>query len=174
MDFKKFNEIAELVGILAIVASLIFVGLELRQSDKIAKAEVLADYIAMSTEKNAAIIAEPDIWLRGNAGEELTDAEQVVFEHQVRNETDRAWFAVEQYILIGYKDFIEGDYAEFALFLYEHPGARKVWIEREKARTVYFAALLNTDGEVSEFNEKVLGYLSNLEAQFGQSTIDAE
>jgi uncharacterized protein YacL (UPF0231 family) len=92
-------------------------GLELRQSDKIARAEVLADYVTMSTEKNAAIIAEPDIWLRGNAGEALTDAEQIVFEHQVRNETDRAWFAVEQYKLIGYKDFLEGDYAEFALFL---------------------------------------------------------
>ena len=40
MEFKKFNEIAELVGIVAIVASLVFVGLQMRQDHVIARSEL--------------------------------------------------------------------------------------------------------------------------------------
>lgn len=42
MEFRKFNEIAELVGIVAIVASLIFVGLQMRQDHMIARSELAA------------------------------------------------------------------------------------------------------------------------------------
>lgn len=38
MDFEKVKEVAELVGLAAIVASLIFVGLQLKQSQDIALA----------------------------------------------------------------------------------------------------------------------------------------
>ena len=37
MKFEKFNAVAELVGIAAIVASLVFVGLQLRQDQVIAR-----------------------------------------------------------------------------------------------------------------------------------------
>jgi len=40
VDFRKVNEVAELVGIVAIVASLIFVGLQLKQASDIAQNEV--------------------------------------------------------------------------------------------------------------------------------------
>lgn len=40
MEFKKFNEIAELVGIVAIVASLIFVGMQIRQDHVIARSQL--------------------------------------------------------------------------------------------------------------------------------------
>ncbi len=174
MDFKKFNEIAELVGIVAIVASLIFVGLELRQSHNIAKAEVMANYVANSTEKNNAIILRPDVWLKGNAGEELSEAEQVVFEYQVLNENDRAWFAIEQYKLIGYEDWVELDAMEFAIFLYQNPGARKVWIARENRREPYFAVLMNNDGDTSEFGDNVSSYLNILDSRFGELDVQAE
>ena len=40
MNFKVWNEIAELVGIAAIVASLVFVGLQMRQDHVIARSEL--------------------------------------------------------------------------------------------------------------------------------------
>jgi len=40
MKFKEWNEIAELVGIAAIVASLVFVGLQMRQEHIIARSEL--------------------------------------------------------------------------------------------------------------------------------------
>lgn len=40
MKFKEWNEIAELIGIAAIVASLVFVGLQMRQDHVIARSEL--------------------------------------------------------------------------------------------------------------------------------------
>lgn len=40
MKFKVWNEIAELIGIAAIVASLVFVGLQMRQDHVIARSEL--------------------------------------------------------------------------------------------------------------------------------------
>ena len=174
MDFKRFNEIAELVGIVALVISLIFVGLQLQQSYNIAKAEVMANYVANSTEKNYSIMLKPDIWIKGNAGEDLSESEQVIFEHLVLNEIDRAWFAVEQYKLIGYEDWIEPDTAEFAMFLHKNPGARNVWLTRENERTPYFAAAFNTDGNITEFHTNVKFYLNIFDTRFGRSSIETE
>ena len=42
VKFKEWNEIAELVGIAAIVASLVFVGLQMRQDHTIARAQLAA------------------------------------------------------------------------------------------------------------------------------------
>jgi hypothetical protein len=43
MKFKEWNEIAELVGIAAIVASLVFVGLQMRQDHVFARSELGSD-----------------------------------------------------------------------------------------------------------------------------------
>ena len=64
-DFKKFNEIAELVGIVAIVASLVFVGMQMRQSQRIALAEVeginaaasQAQYVLLDDDETAESVA---------------------------------------------------------------------------------------------------------------------
>lgn len=42
MKFKEWNEIAELIGIAAIVASLVFVGLQMRQDHDLARFELAA------------------------------------------------------------------------------------------------------------------------------------
>ena len=44
MKFKEWNEIAELVGITAIVVSLVFVGYELRQSTAIARSDAYSNF----------------------------------------------------------------------------------------------------------------------------------
>jgi hypothetical protein len=44
MKFKEWNEIAELVGIAAIVVSLVFVGYELRQSTAIARSDAYSNF----------------------------------------------------------------------------------------------------------------------------------
>lgn len=81
MKFEQWNEIAELVGTDAVVASLIFVGLQLQQTQqqlqqdqKIATAEMNSSYVANLIESNNAIADNIDVWLRGNAGEELGPA----------------------------------------------------------------------------------------------------
>ena len=86
MKFEQWNEIAELVGTVAVVASLIFVGLQLQQTrqqleqeGKIALTEMNSNHVTNVIESDNAIIQNVDIWLRGNAGEQLSRAEQEIW-----------------------------------------------------------------------------------------------
>ena len=50
MNYERWKDIADLIGTVAIVASLIFVGLELKQSRQIAVADVYQQRTAMNIE----------------------------------------------------------------------------------------------------------------------------
>jgi hypothetical protein len=69
-----------LVGIAAIVASLIFVGVQLRQDGQIAEAERLATEQILDLEISRFIDERRDVWRKGLAGEELSADDQVSFD----------------------------------------------------------------------------------------------
>ena len=131
MDFKKFNEIAELVGIAAVVASLLFVGLQLRQSQLIALAEVDGSIIAGSIEMASLISDNSEVWSRGAMDEELRASEMAVFESIVVALAAQSYHMAYQYRLLGDDDTADSVVHEFAAYLHARPGARRVWIERE-------------------------------------------
>jgi len=131
LESRNIREIAELLGIAAIVASLVFVGLQLRQSDQIASAEREATYGMMSIELAALISDHADVWVRGDAQEKLSEADAVVFERLVVAVNDQNYSAYRQLQQMageeGAREFLRG----FSMYLYRHPGARQVWSERE-------------------------------------------
>lgn len=129
---KSLNRkaIAELVGFVAIVASLVFVGLELRQAQRIAIAEGWSSNFATRIEVANSIKEDMVIWKKGALGDELNEEESAVFAILL-NELNDNYF--QGYLLT---QLIEGQSAaefnahEFARFLYHSPGARKIWQER--------------------------------------------
>ncbi len=131
MSFKKFNEVAELLGMVAIVASLIFVGLQLRQSQRIALAEVEAANSSASIELASLLSDHSEAWVRGIAGEELEDSDAEVFKNIVITLTDNAYSRQEQFRLLGDDELADGVVHEFAAYLHDRPGARRAWTERE-------------------------------------------
>ena len=149
MGFKKFNEVAELVGILAIVASLIFVGLQMQQSQRIALSDHYIQSVANQIAADDAIAEHPDIWVRGNAGENLEAEEMAIFAGLVRNLADIAYYTIEVDRAMGQEDAADIDVMEFALYVYENPGAYEVWLNREEELARY-RALLNPDQTFSE------------------------
>ena len=78
MDLRKLHDWLEMVGLSAGVASLVFVGLQLKQSDEIALAEVLESAAARGVEERALIAAHADIWQKACLGEELSDPEKLI------------------------------------------------------------------------------------------------
>ncbi len=131
MSFKKFNEVAELLGMVAIVASLIFVGLQLRQSQRIALAEVEAANSSASIELASLLSDHSEAWVRGIAGEELEDSDAEVFKSIVITLTDNAYSRQEQFRLLGDDELADAVVHEFAAYLHDRPGARRAWTERE-------------------------------------------
>ncbi len=67
-----WKDVLELIGIAAIVASLIFVGLQLKQSQDIA---LSASILASRVETNSSISDHSDVWAKGNSGADLDGGE---------------------------------------------------------------------------------------------------
>ena len=134
IDWTRY---AELLGMAAVVASLVFVGLELRQSQDIARAEMHASNLANILEVRTARMSNAEIWIKGNANEELTPAEAEIYAQLVYMTNDRFWFAIEQQKLLGLDTWEDLDVANFAGYLHENPAARRVWRSREERLAKY-------------------------------------
>ena len=80
MQSRNWKGIAEFVGIVAIVASLMFVGFQLQQDRQLAQVEALIANQAIEIELIMLIDEDRDIWLKGLRGEELSDLDELTFE----------------------------------------------------------------------------------------------
>jgi len=124
------KEIAELVGVTAIVVSLIFVGFQMKQEQEIAYAEALGGYSATSLDFFLAAADYAEILVKGNAGETLTPVES----HKLRTfieaaETRLSLQMAQQQRLGGGLNTGE---LKFASFLYRNPAARVAWLQLVK------------------------------------------
>ena len=128
---SKWKVIAESIGITAIVLSLVFVGLQLKQSQAIAKNEIGLQEVASRIEANSQINDHVNVWLRGLAAEKLSDEDEIIFENLLINVNDISYFSSINYFELGEvidARIVTGD---FAIFLHRNPGARRVWENRE-------------------------------------------
>jgi hypothetical protein len=73
MKKTNWKVVAELVGIVAIVGSLLFVGIQLRQEQTIAFAEINQSAVESYVSIDAFIAEHAGALVRSNAGEQLTD-----------------------------------------------------------------------------------------------------
>ena len=82
MKFQNWKETAELVGLAASVASLVFVGLQMRQTGEIARSQIYSNQLANALTAYSAISDHPDIWVRGKRGDELDPADAEASTHR--------------------------------------------------------------------------------------------
>ena len=129
MKFKEWNEIAELIGIVAIVASLIFVGLQMKQSQDIAIADRFEQRIANLTDMRSTINEHANIWAKGNAGDELDEIDSIIYRSLVNNMQDSHFFSMHAAGYLGNEGGAQANMIGFARFLHDNPGAHRVWRE---------------------------------------------
>ena len=155
MKSNNWKDFAELIGIAAIVASLMFVGLQMRQAEVIAKSDMAASYLANRIEMHAAINEHPDIWVRGNRGEKLEEDESAIFSRQVFILNDEAYFSVQVSIIWGQSEEADLDAAIFAAYLHENPGARRVWRAREDWLMNYRSQVVPGEQTTSDWIQRI-------------------
>jgi hypothetical protein len=161
MKKNNLKDIAELIGIAAIVASLIFVGIQLQQEQEIAIVDTYGS--VAETEINLSIQVGENIavWRKGLEGENLTEEEMGKFlglaaavESQYQRNYIR-WFRLGP----GNPDAIA---SEFAYALYIFPGLKNSF--EDKLR---FDALRDEargfGSDLSPWETNILSYLSKFE-----------
>ena len=138
MKAASWKAIAELIGIGAIVASLVFLALQIKQSQDIARFE--RDYSSLGgrIDQNLSIIANGEVWAKGNSGQKLDETEYAVFSKMVENQHWAAWSGWRSARRLDLPTSEQISTADFAAYLHANPGALNAWREyigkRESAR----------------------------------------
>ncbi len=88
MKTRDWKDVVELIGIAAIVASLIFVGLQMKQAQEIASADRFEQRIANLIEMHNTINEYANIWAKGNSGDELNEIDSIVYRNLVGTKED--------------------------------------------------------------------------------------
>ena len=126
MSNTDWKSVAEFVGIAAIVASLVFVGMQLRQEQEIA----IVDTYGSVVDSNVAVLSligeNPTVWEKGLLGDELSTSDKIVFSGMVRAVFSRHAQMYIRFARIGPgepEDVLKG----LAYAIYVFPGLRKQW-----------------------------------------------
>lgn len=143
MKKSDWKDIAELVGMAAIVVSLIFLALQIRQQQLLAETEAYGTQAAQLSETTQVINENRDIWVKGLKGEELSEVDKSIF----------YGLAYAQFVRTVYLDQrnrrlnvgTANRQAElFALEIYTYPGLRRWW-EYFSAKRLDSRALFDRD-----------------------------
>ena len=129
MDSAKLNDWMQIFGIFAVVASLIFVGLQMRQDQQIAMSESFSSVVDSVSDLATLVESNSNVWRMGLDGSELSAEDELVFkamvsavQHHFSNMAQR-WAR----LAIGNPDNIAENYA---YAVYVHPGLRDAYAEK--------------------------------------------
>lgn len=129
-----WKTLIEGLGIISIVGSLVFVGLEVRQSGRAANDASLSSDNANIIATEELVLTHPDVWYRGCVGDPLEPVEEVIFSH-----IHHAY--VFQYFLRWVKEYkgMEVSSAPLsidnvAMNIHRYPGFRREWDAHGVAR----------------------------------------
>ncbi len=165
MSRLQLNDWLEGICILAIVASLIFVGLQMRQAQDIALGEAFLSLMSSRIELGNSIKDDVDIWMKGAAGEELLNEESAVFAVLVNQVNDFKFYTYAQRVQLNGREASEYIIHDFALILYHNSGALPVWRARSND-IVKGRELLNPESNVpSRWSEGVEEAIAVLESK---------
>jgi len=138
LDWKT---LAEALGAIAIVMSLVFVGLQIQQTHSIAVSEILAANTGHRIEANAAIIENSAVWDKANSGGILTTEEVLIVERLIENVTAERISLYHHYWELGDDGAAEGALMEFADFFSRYPGIFNIWLRGQRSTNEAFGIL---------------------------------
>ena len=130
MKSSGWKDIAELVGITGIVASLFFVGLQMSQTREVALSELAVAEANNYIELTAIIGDHAEIWAKGNSGADLNSTEAAVYNRILRSTEEISRSAFRRNSLFDQDLFSKINTFIFASFLHRNPGARRAWTTR--------------------------------------------
>jgi hypothetical protein len=102
--------------------------------------------LASNVEISSGINQYAEIWVRGTSGEKLDPVEETIFANLVVNLNDKALVDVRRARRLREADLAETILHDFVAFLYQNPGARRVWAAREE-NLMEHRRMLIPDGE---------------------------
>ena len=92
MDFSKVHDWIQIVGLFGIMASLVFVGLQVRQTQAIGEGEMASNFMEQILVARSMLADHADVWRKGCMDEQLSAADQAKFAQLYRAYVQAAYF----------------------------------------------------------------------------------
>ena len=162
MKSENWKDIAELLGMAAIVASLIFVGVQVKQEKQIAINEQDLSILDSRIEVKSELNSHADIWIKANAGESLSESESFIFGNLVNSINLKAFFNHERALRLGQDAVATIILQDFAAFLYENPIARQEWLAQE-LKVIEYRITLQGENQFSYWLDGIQKTLASLD-----------
>ncbi len=159
----NWRKTAELVGVVALVLSLVFVGLQMRQTNNVAFMELDTAMIGMAVDTAELIAENSEVWVRGNAGEDLSPSEYAVYSETLSVMNTRLVIMEAHASQLGRDDTAYLIRRDWAAFLHQNPGARRAWLAREDNLIKYRRLLAPDAADFSAWREAILSELAILD-----------
>jgi len=132
MNSEKVNDWLQIIGMVGIMGSLVFVGLQVRQTQSIGEGESAAYFLESTITGKQFMVDNMEVWTRGCSGEELSVIDEAKFAHLYRayvRASYFAWLAVRKNIVeLNPQDIVY----PFAANIHRYPGFARIrasWTE---------------------------------------------
>ena len=164
MNTAKLHDWLQVVGIFAVVASLIFVGLQMRQDRNIAFVDSMVSRSEVISDLADLIGNNQAIWIAGLNGDELSAADEATF--HAMNEAVESYFVSiwRRIAALGGDISAESTTGDYAYAVYTHKGLRQAW----NKQLVYWSArdsALEVDTAGRRFRDSVNAHLARLDRE---------
>jgi len=134
MNWDAIGAVGEIIGAAAVVATLAYLALQVRASTKESEANHFSVNAGQNAEVRTRFMEHADVWIRGNAGDELSATERFVFDQLVSLKTSQHFFNFTRSRIRGTaREQIH--VSDLARFLHDSPAAYRSWqAERDVLR----------------------------------------
>ncbi len=129
MTGEQRKNVFEAIGFVVLIASLIFVGLQIRQEHRLARAQNSADFDDTMIEYARVINANREVWKKGLKRAELSPTDQIAFEAVAFAVWQKFFGIYNRTDLLGYRSRDEIA-RQLASELYIFPGLRHFSVAR--------------------------------------------
>ena len=153
MDSAKLNDWMQVIGIFAVVASLIFVGQQLRLDRQIAMSEGWLQFEETQILLSELIGQNSELWIKGLDGNELTPAERLRFDEIVSSLEARFLSRFVRSSMGVRATSADWEARKFAHEMYMHTGLRES-VLRRWTRYEFLDRELAFRNEVKQYLEK--------------------
>jgi len=165
MRRENIKDWLEIVGMAAIVASLLFVGLQIRQDQRIALMETVGSDSSLNAQLADVLQGNGELWRKGLDGEELSKAEQIEFYAMARAVEYIYSSSWQRATLLDEGGGFSADAAvrDYSIAIYFHVGLRRHFDARI-ARVTRNDMAFDVPVEIGPFDRSIIKRLEYLAA----------
>jgi len=132
MNWDAIGAVGEMIGSLAVVATLVYLAVQIRASAVESEATQSSAAAGLIGEVRSRFMEHADVWVKGNAGGELSASERFVFDELVSLKGGHHFFFFNRNAIRGTGR--EGNHvAELARFFHQYPAAYRSWRSRQQS-----------------------------------------